>query len=72
MENVESSNRYDKVDTAYAVQEVPSWSCCCVLIGDDRCRYSPYGARGIFALENCSNCDGHGFMPVPPSEVERC
>lgn len=44
----------------------PPWSCWCL---DEDWTDDNQERRGIFAVEGCKNCDGYGFMPIPPSEV---
>jgi hypothetical protein len=45
----------------------PPWSCYCLdAVGADGKGVDDGTMR---AAENCINCDGHGFMPIPPGEL---
>jgi len=48
----------------------PSWSCYCILDCDGhRKDTQPEGITGYRAYSHCRVCNGHGYMPIPPSEV---
>jgi hypothetical protein len=56
-----------EIDDLY--DDWPLWSCYCILNCDLGGNTQPEDVTGYRAWKYCEVCEGHGFMPIPPSEV---
>jgi len=55
-------------------KRLPAWSCYCILEESDDFREAlkvatAHSGNYFVAYRACENCEGRGYMPIPPSEV---